>query len=86
MTNSLTTDCIDQELQLGALATISGGGKQAKAKFGQWLEKPLATAYEGSDYADDFITCWQSCRYDIFKKPSVYEILREKGPRPGVEY
>ena len=35
MTNSLTTDCFDQELQLDALATISGGGEQAKTKFGQ---------------------------------------------------
>ena len=55
MTNSLTTDCIDQELQLDALATISGGGKQAKTKVGQWLERKFGDGdgtHEG-DYAND---------------------------------
>ena len=91
MTNSLTTDCIDQELQLDALTTISGGGKQAKTKFGQWLERTLGDGdgtHEGSDYADDVGKFFGKVvgTIDFKKATGVHNPPGEDGPRPGVEY
>ena len=91
MTNSLTTDCIDQELQLDALATISGGGKQAKTKVGQWIERTLGDGdgtHEGSDYADDVSNFVGKVVGTIFFKKAigVHNPPGEDGPRPGVEY
>ena len=58
MTSTFTTPLTDQELQLDALATISGGGKKAKTKVGKWIEKTFGDGdgeHEFGDYADEAI-------------------------------
>tara|TARA_B100000902_G_C26438206_1_gene494781 strand:- start:54 stop:287 length:234 start_codon:yes stop_codon:yes gene_type:complete len=57
MTSTFTTPLTDQELQLDALATISGG-KKAKTKVGKWIEKTFGDGdgkHEFGDYADEAI-------------------------------
>jgi len=78
----------DQELDFATLTTISGGGKEAKTKFGKWIEKTFGDGngeHTFGDYADEV----GKILIAIGTKKAgsnVHQPVGEKDPAPGTWY